>query len=446
MTNPCPSPSGESGPAVHRLERGDLLPKVVIPPPGPRARQLSLRLAEHEAPGINTLYRGRPGIVWEEALGSNVLDVDGNRYIDLTSGFGVAAIGHRHPLVVAAIADQSQRLIHGLGDVAGHPPRVELASRLCSAAPIHDAQVYFAISGADAVEIALKTALLASRRPGILAFEPSYHGLTLGALTATSRAHFRRPFAPHLHSHLTRLPFACELDAIDGLLRSERQIGCVLVEPVVGREGTLFPGVGWLKGLADLCREHDVLLIADEIFTGFGRCGALFACDLEMVVPDLLCCGKALAGGMPIGTVLGSRELFGCWQSDGEALHTATFVAHPLACAAALATLGVLFDEDLPGRARILGARVAPRLAGWADQLELVVDARGAGLLWGIELASAELAAGIVDALRQRGLLLLAGGPDGRVIQLAPPLTIAEHQLDTALDLIEQVLFRLAAR
>lgn len=428
------------------LERGDLLPRIVTPPPGPKARQLCERLAELEAPGINTLYRNRPGIVWEEALGCNVLDVDGNRYLDLTSGFGVAAVGHRHPKVVAAIQAQSGRLIHGLGDVAGHPLRIELADRLRSAAPIDQAQVYYAVSGADAIEIALKTALLASQRPGILAFDPSYHGLTLGALAATSRSHFRRPFAPYLHPHLARLPFACDLAAIDELLRRDRQIGCALVEPVVGREGVLVPGAGWLTGLADICRDNDVLLIVDEIFTGFGRCGALFACQRENVLPDLLCCGKALAGGLPIGAVLGSKKLFSCWSTDGEARHTATFVAHPLACAAALATLGVLDEDALPERARLLATRVAPRLEGWSRQFCTLAACRGVGLLWGLDLTSAQQAAALVEGARMRGVLLLAGGPEGRVVQLAPPLTITEQQLDRALDLLEEVLFRLDPR
>lgn len=422
------------------LESGDLLPAMVCSPPGPRSQQQSARLAELEPPGINTLYRGQPGVLWHEALGANVLDVDGNRFIDLTSGFGVAAVGHRHPAVVAAVAEQSRRLLHGLGDAAAHPLRTELAARLREIAPVEDAQTYFAISGADAIEIALKTACLATGRPGILAFEPGYHGLTLGALAATSRAAFRRPFAAHLHPHVTRLPFACPRSRLRRTLVSDPRLGAVLVEPIVGREGVLVPPTGWLRGLADLCEEFGRLLIVDEIFTGFGRTGTLFAVDADGVRPDLLCCGKALAGGLPIGVVLGSRTLMGCWEAPGEARHTATFVAHPLACASAIAVLDILHREALPERALQLGQRVGDRVETFAKTFACLRQGRGRGLLWGLELVDARAAQRLVERCRERGLLLLAGGPDGRVAQIVPPLTITLDQLDTALDLIETAL------
>ncbi|MCP4657875.1 MAG: aminotransferase class III-fold pyridoxal phosphate-dependent enzyme, partial [bacterium] len=255
------------------LRRGDLLPRILTPPPGPRARELSRRLAEVEAPGINTLAGDAPNLLWHEARGANVLDVDGNRYLDLTAGFGVAAVGHRHPRVVAALRRQSARLVHGLGDAAGHEPRLELATRLRELAVIDDAQTYFAVSGADAVEIALKTAILATGRPAILAFEPAYHGLTLGALAVTSRPEFRRPFTPYLHPHLRRLPFGCDPRRIAAELDRGDVPGCVVVEPIAGREGILVPPAGWLRELAALCRRRRVLLAVDEIFTGLGRTG-----------------------------------------------------------------------------------------------------------------------------------------------------------------------------
>ncbi len=422
------------------LRRGDLLPRILTPPPGPRSRELSRRLAEVEAPGINTLSGDAPNLLWHEARGANVLDVDGNRYLDLTAGFGVAAVGHRHPRVTAALRRQSARLVHGLGDAAGHEPRLELAGRLRELVAIDDAQTYFAVSGADAVEIALKTAFLATGRPAILAFEPAYHGLTLGALALTSRPEFRRPFTPYLHPHLRRLPFASDVSRIAAVLDRDDAPGCVLVEPIAGREGILVPPAGWLRELAALCRRRGVLLAADEIFTGLGRTGRLFACDEEGVVPDLLCCGKALGGGLPIAAVLGRRELMAGWRTPGEALHTATFVAHPLACAAALATLEVLEEEDLPNRAAGLGRELRARLDGWVGRYAVVAACRGRGLAWGVELDSARTAAELSARARGRGVLLLAGGPQGRVAQLVPPLTISERQLAVALAVIENVL------
>lgn len=392
------------------------------------SRQLSRRIAEAEAPGINTLSGpDAVSLFWEEAEGAHVRDVDGNLYIDLTSGFGVAAVGHRHPRVVEAIRAQAGRLLHGLGDVHGHPLRVDLAERLVRLAPVDDAQVFFSISGSEAVEIAIKTAVAATGKPGIVAFEPSYHGLTMGSLAVTSRPGFREPFVAHLHGHVRRYPYGSQVD-MEG-------VAAVLVEPIVGREGVILPPPGWLAELSRLCREAGALLIADEIFTGFGRTGKLFAVEHEEVRPDLLCCGKALGGGMPIAAVLGRRSLFRCWETEGEALHTATFVANPVACAAALAALDVIQEEDLPARAARLGEWVGERLSKWPG-----VAVRGRGLLWGVELPSAETTKRWTSKALARGIILLAGGPEGRVAQIVPPLTIPEELLERALEILEETL------
>jgi 4-aminobutyrate aminotransferase-like enzyme len=434
------SDSGDHGDA------GDQLPHIVHPPPGPRSRALALDLARLEAPGVNTIDEtpaAEPPILWEAALGANVHDVDGNRYVDLTSGFGVAAVGHRHPRVVAAVRRQAGLLLHGLGDVHAHPLRVELAARLVSLAPVDDPQVFFAASGAEAVEIALETALAATGRPGIVAFDPSYHGLTLGALAVTSRPEFRAPFTPYLHPHVRRLPFGCPPSTLAAVLAARSgsgQPGAVLVEPIVGREGVLPPPPGWLAAVAGLCRQAGALLVADEIFTGFGRTGCLFAVEAEGVRPDVLCCGKALGGGLPIAAVLARRPLFRVWSTRGEALRTSTFLANPVACAAALAVLDVLEQERLPERAARLGQRLAARLTGWPDRFPAVAAVRGRGLLWGIELSSRHAAAAWVAAARRRGVLILAGGPEGKVTQIVPSLTIAEPQLAGALDVLEVAL------
>lgn len=431
--------SSPPAPDLPELEAGDLLPDVVVPPPGPRSRELSRDLARFESPGVDTLAGGEAAVVWQEARGANVLDVDGNRLLDLTAGFGVAAVGHRHPRVVAAVREQSGRLLHGLGDVAAHPRRIALARRLATLAPVDEPRVYPAISGADAVEVAAKTAILATGRPGLVAFEPSYHGVTLGALALSARRDFRLPFADHLHPHVHRLPFASDIWRLDRLLR-RHAVAAVVLEPVVGREGIIPPPPGWLRAVADLCRERDVVLVADEIFTGFGRTGTLFALDAEAVRPDLLCCGKALAGGLPIGAVVGRSPLMEAWRTGGEALHTATFLGHPLACAAALAVLDVLEENDLPERARRLGNAVAERLRPWPERYPAVTETRGRGLLQGVELAGPAEARRLTTALLARGVLALAGGPRGTVLQIVPPLTITDEQLTVAMDLLEACL------
>ncbi|HKI85944.1 MAG TPA: aminotransferase class III-fold pyridoxal phosphate-dependent enzyme, partial [Thermoanaerobaculia bacterium] len=215
-------------------------------------------LARYEAPLVNTVVGGNAYPPWAEARGANVLDVDGNRYIDLSAGFGAAVLGHRHAAIVAAVEGQTHRLIHGLGDVAAHPGRVELARRLSRFAPVsHRAddprQVYFAVSGADAVEVAIKTAILHHHRPAIVAFDPAYHGSTLGALAATSRPAFRAPFAAQLNPHVARLPYACDPAQLDDLLAARHDIAAVLLEPIAGREGVLVPSPGWLAAVARVC-------------------------------------------------------------------------------------------------------------------------------------------------------------------------------------------------
>ena len=415
-----------------------MLPSMVTAPPGRKSLALSATLAAAEAPIVNTIYNGKPAIVWSEAEGSNVIDVDGNRYLDLTAGFGVASVGHRHPRVVEAVLHQSTRLLHGLGDVHAHSSRVELAERLRQISPIDDSQVYFAISGADAVEIALKTAHLSTGRAGVIAFEPAYHGLTLGALSVSSRAPFRSPFAEALRPGVHRLNRDCSQEELEGMLDRHPSIGSVIVEPIAGREGVLYPQSGWLQMLSQVCRDHDVVLIADEILTGFGRTGTLFAVEAEDIQPDLLCCGKALAGGLPIGAVLGRRSLMAAWQVEGEALHTATFLANPLSCAAALAVLGILEEEGLVERAAALGEIVRARLQSWGG-FARVLDIRGRGLLWGIEMEG-RLASTIAEQALRRGVLVLPSGPEGGVLQICPPLSIARFQLDEALSILERLL------
>jgi 4-aminobutyrate aminotransferase-like enzyme len=424
-------------------ELGALPPAIVVPPPGPRSRELSRRIAAAEAPGVNTLVGDAPSLFWQEAAGANVVDVDGNRFVDLASGFGVAAVGHRHPRVVAAIREQAGRLIHGLGDVHPHPLRVELAERLAARLPVArgagGVRIHFGISGAEAVEIAVKTAVLATGRSAVVAFEPSYHGLTAGALALTSRPAFRRPFAAHLHPHVVRLPYGGEPAAVAARL-AVGDVAAVVVEPIVGREGVLLPPPGWLAATAEACRRHGTLLVADEVFTGFGRTGRWFAVEHEGVEPDLVVVGKALGGGLPLAAVAGAAGLMDLWRSEGEALHTATFVANPVACAAALATLDVLESADLPARTAAREPLLADRLATWPHRHPAVTATRGRGLLWGLELRDAPTASHLVSRALSRGLLLLAGGPEGKVAQLVPPLTITDRQLDQALDLLEEIL------
>jgi len=296
-------------------------------------------------------------------------------------------------------------------------------------------------SGSDAVETAIKTALLATGRAGILAFEGAYHGLSLGALDCTWREDFRAPFQARL-PHKTRFARYGDLADVSRIAREHGdEIGALLVEPVQGRGGERVPPQGFLTGLRRLCDEHGWLLIADEIYTGFGRTGATFACDHEGVIPDLLCVGKGLASGMPISACLGRREVFDAWPiSQGEALHTQTFLGHPVSCAAALASLEVSESLDLASRSRELGAKALDRLSRTLSGCSAIRDVRGRGLMIGIECESADVSLAVTQQLLEAGYVLLPSGEGGRVISLTPPLVIGEKTFLEACDVLAEVL------
>lgn len=393
-------------------------------------------LERHEAPGINTLVAGQTDLVLAEGLGSRVTDVRGRSFLDLVGGFGVALLGHRHPRVVAAVEAQMGHLVHGLGDVYANEPRARLASRLTHLAPWQNAKVYPAVSGADAVEIALKTAVLATGRHRVLAFEPAYHGLTLGALQPTSREVFRSPFAAHAAEHVCRLPFGCDPDDVRALLQSG-DFAAMIFEPVVGREGVLFPPSAWVGEVLQHAQATDTISIADEIFTGFHRTGPRFAHLGDGVPADLICCGKALGGGLPIGYVLGRGDVLDAWRADGEARHTATFVGHPLACAAANAVLDVLEDQDWLGGCL---SRLERAFARLGEAIPPNVSFRGRGALWALEFDRANDAKRLQREALDSGLLVLAGGPHGNVVQLLPPLVLDGDELSFVVETLGQLV------
>jgi 4-aminobutyrate aminotransferase-like enzyme len=424
----------------------DAFESLVTPVPGPRSRELAQRLMQCEAPGVTYIADDFP-VFWERAQGALVVDVDGNRYLDLTSAFGVASGGHTDPVVSAAIAEQAGRLIHGMGDVHPTEVRVRLLEVLARLAPGDLAMSYLSTSGADAVEFALKTAYLATGKPRVIAYDGAYHGLSLGALEVVGIEKFRAPFAPLVAQRATLLPYPgaaddCEaaLDALASALAHDPQAGAVILEPIQGRGGVIVPPAGFLRGVRALCDARGVLLILDEIYTGFGRTGTTFACEAEGVVPDLLCVGKGLGGGLPLAATIGSARVMGAWpKTDGEALHTATFMGNPLACVAALANLEQIEGRDLAARARNDGPALGARLEGLRRFCH-VSDVRGRGFLWAVEFPRAQTAQAVVVAALQRGLILLQSGPTGTSVTLAPPLTIGEEQLARALTLFEQTL------
>jgi 4-aminobutyrate aminotransferase/(S)-3-amino-2-methylpropionate transaminase len=442
-------------------------------PVGATTRAWIDRLAETECPAITARRSrrkagagGRDPIVWREARGANVVDVEGNRYVDLSGGFGVAAVGHRHPKVVEAIQRQAGELIHAMGDLFPSIQKIQLGEKLAELTPGDLCHSILGANGSDAVEAAIKTACVATGKSRVLAFEGSYHGMSLGALGVSGyRDGFRAPFAPRSSAIELRLPFprrdgllgpgaaadpSLTLDFVDRILGSDvagsEGVAAVLVEPIQGRGGVIVPPAGWLRGLSEILSRHGVLLIADEIYTGFGRTGSRFVCGAEGVVPDLLCVGKAMGGGVPISACIGRGEVMERWgETQGEALHTSTFLGNPLTCAAALATLDVIESEGLVEQSRSRGAWFEGILRDAVGGHERVREIRGTGMMLGVELRQDDgpWTGGGVDAMNgllDRGFIVTPSGPVGDVIGLSPPFVTTQEQLSAFVDALSEWL------
>lgn len=421
-------------------------------------------LQRHESRNITHVDRanGWP-IVWERARGCSVWDIEGRRYTDLTAAFGVAAAGHANPKVVAAARRQAGRLLHAMGDVHPHAGKALLVAELSrqtygrwrSGAV---AKSILTGSGSEAVECALKTARLATGRAGVIAFEGAYHGLGYGALNATHREHFRARFRDQLGGFVEFVPFPVEMPAESGMpdlesslaqASSKRPIGAILVEPIQARGGIRVPPDGFLRQLRRWCDAHGAVLILDEIYTGFGRTGTWFACEHEGVVPDLICLGKAMTGGFPMGACVGASEIMDrAWpESDGEAIHTSTFLGHPVGCAMALAQISEVESRNLPVRSKTEGGWLLTRLDEVARSFPKgLVRAVGRGLMAGLEVrCSGQRPAGLavvrcMQRLLGDGFIVLPEGAGAEVLSLTPPLTISRRELGRALDRIESRL------
>lgn len=399
-------------------------------------------------------------IVWKRARGVHVWDASGKKYLDLTAAFGVANAGHANRAVVRAGRRQMGELLHAMGDVHPHARKAELARELSritferwSAGKQHGKTI-FCSSGFEAVEVALKTAMLSTGKRGIIAFTGAYHGLGYGALNATHRQFFRGPFRLQLAEFGHFAPFPASPSDLQrakrviGDLFKSSSIGAVLVEPVQGRGGIRIPDPEFLPLLREMCDRHHALLIVDEIFTGFGRTGRWFACEHTNTIPDLICLGKALTGGFPLSACVGKAEVVDAWPpSDGEAIHTSTFLGHPVGCAMALAQIREIEACNLPDKSSRLGAVLLDYLSSKL-RAHHVLSPRGLGLMAGIELNDNHGTPAKVETLQiikhmlQKRYILLPEGEHSNVIALTPPLTITEGQLADALKALSKAIWQ----
>lgn len=418
------------------------------------------KLKDHECRNVTFMLEdGTWPVVWQKAKGMHVWDAEGKRYLDLTAAFGVAACGHAPKEIVEVGTRQMRTLMHAMGDVHPHEGKANLARELSrwtferwSNTPANTqgtrlkGKTIFCNSGFEAVESALKTAHLTTGKQGVIAFKSGYHGLGYGALSVTHRKHFRGGFLSQLKQFGHFAPFPTEeseaaksLMAIESILK-KKPIGAVIMEPIQSRGGLNIPPNGFLKQIRQLCDKHEVCLILDEIYTGFGRTGKWFACEHDTVLPDLICVGKALTGGFPMSACIGRSDLMDqAWPpSQGEAIHTSTYLGHPVGCAMALAQLQQLKALKLAQAAQRKGnfwlSLLRQTFVSWSDR----VIPRGRGLMLGIEIRDQH---GKPDGntvirwtteLLLDGVIVLPEGDNGEVLGISPPLIISEKEMQLA--------------
>ena len=372
---------------------------------------------------------GRQPVVLDHGEGTRVWDTDGKEYLDFVGGLAVNVLGHAHPVVAAAVAEQARQLIH-TSNLYYTTPMIALAKLLVENSCLD--QVFFCNSGAEAIEAAIKLA----RRFGydtkngayeIIATQDGFHGRTMGAVAATGTARYRDPFQP-LAPGFSHVPWN-DLDAIKAATTDKTV--AVLLEPIQGEAGVNLPAPGYLKGIREWCDERGLLLILDELQTGIGRTGTLFAYEQEGVEPDIMCLAKGLAGGVAIGAML-AREEIAKHLVPGD--HGTTFGANPLATATGLAALGFIIENKLPEQAARASERLMARLRSMEDRLPVVTEVRGRGLLIAVGL-SKDVSADVVAAARERGLL--ANNVRPNAVRLMPPLTVTDDEIDRACDILE---------
>ncbi len=422
--------------------------------PGPRSQEILERKLRSVA---NAKTIALP-VVAAEARGATITDVDGNVLIDFTGGVGCLNVGHAHPRVVEAVQEQVARFMHTDFTVVPYELYVTLAERLLERAPFSGlGKAAFFNAGTEAVENAVKFARLYTRRPAVIAFEGAFHGRTLLSMTLTSKPHPYKagmgPLAPEIY----RAPFpqdyrgagwATAFEELERLFATQvaaEQVAAIVIEPVQGEGGFIPAPQPYMRALRALCDEHGIVLIVDEVQTGFARTGKLFAIEHYGVEPDLITLAKSIAGGLPLSGVLGKAEIMDA-AHDGAV--GGTYVGNPVALAAALAVLDVIEDEGLCDRASAIGETIRARMLAWQERFAAIGDVRGLGAMLAIDLVrdratkqpAPELAQRVVEAATERGLLLLKAGIHSNCIRVLCPLVISDAELEEALTVWEESL------
>lgn len=413
-------------------------PRILGPLPGPRSKAWLERDGRVMSPSFTRVYP----LVVRRARGAMVEDMDGNRFLDFTAGIAVTNVGHSHPKVVRAIIRQSRRLIHMSGTDFYYAPQIRLAERLAEVTPgAGPKRVFFTNSGAESIEAALKLSRIHTGRPKVIAFLRGFHGRTYGAMSLTaSKPVHRRGFSPLLAGvHHARYN---DLESVRTLLQTvcpPDETAAIFVEPIQGEGGYIVPDPDFLPGLRALCDEHGILLVLDEIQSGFGRTGKLFASEHWGVAGDIVCLAKGIANGMPLGAIVARADVMD-WPSGS---HASTFGGNPVACAAALASLRLIKKKYLRN-ATERGEQMMEGLKRLTADQSIVREVRGKGLMIGVEIQdeageeAPKLRARIIDLAFRRGLLLLPCGAS--TVRFCPPLCLTERQVEIGLELFGAAL------
>jgi 4-aminobutyrate aminotransferase / (S)-3-amino-2-methylpropionate transaminase / 5-aminovalerate transaminase len=409
--------------------------------PGPRSAEI---LARKERVIAEPLSIYLP-LVIAEASGATLTDVDGNTFVDFAGGVGCMNVGHSHPRVVEAIREHAERFTHTDFTVVPYENYVGLAERLLDLAPFNgEARAGFFNSGAEAIENSIKFARAYTKRPAVIAFEGAFHGRTLLALSLTSKTHPYKaglgPFAPETY----RVPFD-DLDALRYAFKTRvaaEDVAAIVIEPVQGEGGFAVPSRDFVHGLRELCDEHGIVLVVDEVQTGFCRTGRTFAIEHFDAEPDLIVVAKSIAAGLPLSGVLGRVEIM---DAPGDSAIGGTYVGNPVAIAAAHAVLDVIAEERLNERAEAIGETILARMEGWVERFDEVADVRGLGAMLAIAVSrdgepAPDLATAVTEGAFRRGLLLLKAGIHSNCIRVLVPLVIGEAELVEALDVWEEAL------
>jgi 4-aminobutyrate aminotransferase len=415
--------------------------RIVTEPPGPRAKEMIARAMPHMSPSLIHCYP----LMVRRAAGCMVEDVDGNVYLDAEAGVATASTGHCHPAVAAAVAAQAETLIHICGTDFHYPGYGAICERLGQLAQrigpnAHHWQTFLTNSGTEAVEAALKLARHHTKRPNIVAFRGGFHGRTMGSLSLTaSKAKYRRGFGPLLPGvyHATYGEAASVAELFATICPAD-DVAAIVVEPVLGEGGYIVPAPEFLPGLRALCDRHGILLVFDEVQSGMGRTGKMFAAEHTGVVPDILLLAKGIASGMPLGAMMARREVM-TWAPG---THGSTIAGNPVAIAAGMATLDLLENQLVDGAARV-GARLKARLGERLAGAPTVTEVRGIGLMIGIELTSHGVAEAVAQLCFRRGLLVLECGQ--KAIRISPPLILTDGQADTIAEVFARAVADAAA-